>query len=461
MGRSYLVDLLIENCTRVITVDRERRVIKNGAIAIENGKVVEVGKTNNLTRKYDPELKINAQGKIAIPGLINCHVHSAETLLRGIEDGWRLLDWLKKRVWPLKAQLTEETAPVGVQLCCLEMLRTGTTTFLGTMVLPHYGFDKVAETVEKSGMKAALAYLIDHEKPVRPKTLPTPEELLKNGIGLAKKWKKKSQRIKVWFESGIVEVCELDLYQKITEEARRYNIGISQHLGEIAEDAELLRNKYGKSVIEFAREAGLTGPSVVLVHEIWLNQKDIKILADTGTNVCHCPTSNMKLASGFAKVPEMLDQKVNVALGTDEGPCNDCYDMFGEMKLAALIHKGRLLSPTAVTAEQAIEMATVNGARALGWEKTIGSIEVGKSADIVLLNAKAPHMVPHRNLVSNLVYSARGSDVDTVLVDGKIVVENGKVKTIDERSLLEKIIEIGEGMDKAAGIKIKSRWKEI
>jgi len=442
-------------------VDEERRVIKDGSIAVDRGKIVEVGKARELKKKHKADAKINAVGKVALPGLVDCHVHSTEAILRGIEDGWSLLDWLEKRLWPMMSAIDEELASLSAQLCCLEMLKSGTTCFLSTMVLPHYNLDRLATVVEKTGIKAALATLIDHESTLRPSDLKPPEKLISDGVALAKRWRKKSDNIKIWFEAGIVEVCSAELYRKVTDEARKHNICIHQHWGEVQEDARLVRKKYGKSLMEFAREVGLVGPDVVLNHVVWLDDSDLKILAETGTNICHCPSSNMKLASGFAKVPEMLEKGVNVALGCDESPCNDCHDMFREMKMAALIHKGRLLSPTAVTAEQAIEMGTINGARALSWDKRIGSIERGKAADIVLINARKSHMVPHRNLVSNVVYSATGADVETVIIDGKIVVENGNVKTIDEAGIIERVLDISEEIDKKAGIKIKTRWKEF
>ncbi len=414
-----------------------------------------------MRREFKADSRLDASGKVALPGLIDCHVHSTEAILRGIEDGWSLLDWLEKRLWPMMGVIDEEVASLSAELCCLEMLKSGTTTFLSTMVLPHYNLDKLGKTVERTGMRAALATLIDHESTLRPPELNPPEKLIRDGIALAKRWAKKRDRIRIWFEAGIVQVCDAELYQQVTTSARKHGIGLHQHWGEVKDDVELIREKYGKSPMEFAEAVGLVGPDVVLNHAVWMSDRDIEILARTGTNVCHCPSSNMKLASGFARIPEMLDKKVNVALACDESPCNDCHDMFREMKMAALIHKGRLLSPTAVTAEQAIEMATINGARALSWDKQIGSLEAGKAADIVLVDVMKPHLVPHRNLISNIVYCATGADVDTVIIGGRVVVDGGRVTTIDEAALIEKIIEVSEGIDGGAGVDIKSRWKEL
>ncbi len=455
-----LIDLLIENCNSVITVDKQRRVIKDGAIAVAGNKIVDVGKTREIKKKYKADVKLDASGKVAMPGLIDCHVHATEAILRGIEDGWALLDWLDKRLWPMMGVIDEEIAALSAQFCILEMLKSGTTCYLNTMVLPQYNIDNLAGVVEKTGIRAGLATLIDHESTLRPADLVPPEKLIRNGIAVAKKWRKKRDNIRIWFEAGIVEVCEPELYRQVTEAARRNKICMHQHWGEVRDDIKLIRDKYGMSPMEFAKDVGLVGPDVVLNHAVWFDDSDLKILAETGTNISHCPSSNMKLASGFARVPEMLERGVNVGLGCDESPCNDCHDMVREMKMAALIHKGRLLSPTAITAEQAIEMATVNGAKALSFDD-IGSLEKGKKADIILLDVMKPHMAPHRNIISNIVYCGTGADVETVIIDGKIVVDKGIVKTLDEKALMKKVLELGEGIDKKAGVKVKSRWREI
>jgi len=463
-----LTSILIKN-GYVITLDKNRTIIKDGAVAIENGVIIDVVKTADIKRKYGGEIEIDATHKIVMPGFIDCHVHLAQALIRGVEDNRRLIPWLSERIWPLQGVYNEEIGRTSAQLCCLEMIKSGTTCFAETLIQSRYGFDGIAKVVSETGMRAALAKTIMEAagyaaegQAIAEGMRESREESVKEAIAMIKKWHKaENDRIRVWFGPRPPGACSPELFREVGELSRKYGTGVDMHLAEVKEDTAYLKEKFGKTSIEFMNEVGLTGPNILLIHAVWLTDKDIKLLAKTRTNICHCPSSNMKLASGFAKVPEMLETGVNVALGCDGGVSNDCYDMIREMKTAALIHKARLLSPTAVTAEQAIEMATINGAKALSWDDKIGSIVKGKRADIILIETRKPHMVPYRNLPSNLVYSAVGSDVDTVIIDGKIVMENRVVKTVDEASVIEKALELSKEVDKRAGIAIRPRWKEI
>lgn len=458
-----------------MTLDKNRRLIKDGAVAIEEDKIVEVGKTAQLKKKCKGEIEIDAAGKIVMPGLVDCHVHLPNSLERGIEDDRTLISWLKDRVFPLTGVIDEGMDRISVLLSCLEMIKSGTTCFAEPYVAGERDvpdstrvFDITAEAIIQSGMRASLVTEIeessDFAKYSRVKAPPEKrrEKSVETAVEIFRKWHgAKDGKIRVWFGAKPLGFSPPEIYEKIGELARHHNTGVHLHAAEVEEEVTCIEKEYKKTPIEFANDLGITGPNVLFVHAVQLVEKDWKLLAKTKTNVCHCPSSNMKLASGFAKIPEMLEAGVNVALGCDGGICNDSYDMIREMKLAALIHKGRLLSPTVVAAETAIEMATVNGAKALMWEKEIGSLEKGKKADVVLIDAKSPHMVPHRNLPSNLVYSGMGSDVSTVIIDGKIVMKNRVVKTIDEADVIDKAIELAEEMDIKANVKIHPRWHEI
>ena len=236
---------------------------------------------------------------------------------------------------------------------------------------------------------------------------------------------------------------------------------ITYHLGEVKDDIKALKKYYNKGLTEFAEWVGMLGPDVVIAHGVWMNDEDIKRLAKTGTHISHNPSSNLKLASGFAPIPEMLDAGVNVALGCDGGPSNNSYDIIREMKLAAIIHKARLLNPEVMPAETVIEMATINGAKAMGLENEVGSLEVGKKADIIIIDTNSPHMTPSTNPVSNLVYAAHGYDVETVIIDGEIIVENRKVLTMDETRILKDAIKHAEKVYDRAKITINPRWPVI
>ena len=237
--------------------------------------------------------------------------------------------------------------------------------------------------------------------------------------------------------------------------------GVTMHLNEVREDAEYAKREFGKSPAEFMNEVGLVDSNVVYAHGVWLTEPEWNILAKKGATVAHCPSSNMKLASGIAKIPEMIRGGVNVGLGCDGGPSNNSYDMIREMKLASLAQKARLLDPLALTAETVLEMATINGAKALGLEQELGSIELGKKADVVLVSLKKPHLTPSFNPVSHLVYAAEGSDVDTVIIDGKIVMENRIVKTFDEEDVLKEANRRSETLLRRAGLEISPKWTTV
>jgi cytosine/adenosine deaminase-related metal-dependent hydrolase len=226
------------------------------------------------------------------------------------------------------------------------------------------------------------------------------------------------------------------------------------HLAEVKEDVKYAKENFGMTPVEFVERVGLVGPHVLFAHMVWLEDHDIRRVARTETNVAHCPSSNLKLASGIPRVPEMLRGGVNVGLGCDGAPCNNTYDMVREMKMAAVIQKARLLDPTVMPAAQVLEMATINGAKAMGLQKEVGSIEVGKKGDLVLIDLRKPHLVPYRDVVSSVVYSATGGDVDTVIIDGKVVLRGGKALTLDEERVMEEAVRHQEELLARADIKL-------
>jgi len=264
---------------------------------------------------------------------------------------------------------------------------------------------------------------------------------------------KANGRIGVWFGPRSLGACSKPLYEKIAEEAAKRKAGVTMHLCEVQEDVAYARRNFKKSPVAFADQVGLLGPRTVLAHAVWLTGRDIATLSKTRTSISHCPWSNTKLASGIARVPEMLKKGVNVALGCDGGPSNNAYDMIREMKLAACIHKVRLRDPMTMAAETVLEMATVGGARAIGMQDKLGALEPGKLADIVLVNLDSVHMVPNNNYISDLVYAGSGADVDTVIIDGKIVMEQRTVKTLDEQEIVEQARERANGLLERTGLK--------
>jgi cytosine/adenosine deaminase-related metal-dependent hydrolase len=297
---------------------------------------------------------------------------------------------------------------------------------------------------------------------MHPGMIEEPETCLREVEGNFKRWNGTANgRIRVWYGARSLGGCTRELYKRIANGAARLGTGVTMHLCEVQEDVRFAQKQFGKMPAEFMDEVGLVGQNVVFAHGVWLAEKEWQILAKKGATVAHCPSSNMKLASGIARVPEMMRTGVNVSLGCDGGPSNNCYDMIREMKTAALLQKARLLDPLVMTAETVLEMATVRGAKALGLQDQIGSIETGKKADLVLLSMNKPHLTPTHNPVSHLVYSAEGTDVDSVIIDGEIIMQNRAVKTLDEGRILKEAGERGVKLLERAGITIAPKWPVI
>lgn len=445
----------------IITMDSKRRIIKDGAVAIEDGEIRAVGKREHLDKdyRYHSDIVIDAKNDIVLPGLINTHVHMAQGLLRACADYLPLIPWLKDRVWPLQGNYKPEEALASAQLAVLEMLKTGTTTFLETGMVGRYGIDQIIEFLHKSGIRAAVArHVMDmtgyalEENILHEGLVELGDKSFKDTIRLYKKYHGWDNRIWIWFGPRTPGAVSIELYKKISDTAKELKTGITMHLAEVKADVEYTLTKFGKKPVEFAHWVGLTGPNVVLVHVVWATDEEIQLLAKTKTTVSHNPCSNMKLASGAARISEMLKAGVNVALGTDGGPSNNDYDLLREMKHAALLQPLRTLNAQAIRAEEVLEMATINGAKALMLDHMIGSIEVGKKADIIVVDTHKPHWKPLNNPVSHLVYSAMGSDVKHSIIDGRLIMFNRKILTFDEEEVLEKADKAAWSLYERAGI---------
>ncbi|MEM0377775.1 MAG: amidohydrolase [Thermosphaera sp.] len=430
----------------ILTLDSKRRIIKDGAVAISDGIIVDVGKRDQLdpTYKSFSDIVIEADRNIVMPGLVNTHVHLAQGLIRHCADYLPLIKWLKERVWPLQGNYKPEEALASAKLVVVEMLKSGTTTFLETGLVGRYGPDKIIEFLLDTGIRAAVArhvmdlkgYALEenilHEGLVEPG-----DTSFKDTIRLYHKYHGLNNRIWIWFGPRTPGAVSLELYRKISEKARELNTGITMHLAEVREDVEYTIKSFGKKPVEFSHWLGLTGRNVVLVHVVWVDDNEIRLLAETGTSVSHNPSSNMKLASGGARISEMVKAGVNVSLGTDGGPSNNTYDLMREMKHAALLQPLRTLDAGAIRAENIVEMATINGAKALMIDNLVGSIEKGKRADLIILDYWVPHLHPLVNPISHLAYAASGSDVKHSIIDGKLVMFDRKLLTINEREVIE------------------------
>ena len=457
--------MLFTNAT-IVTMNPTRDIITNGAIAIKDNRIVAVGKTDTLLQQHHENEVIDVKGKLIIPGLIDTHVHLAQALIRGCADDMALIQWLCDRVWVLQGNFTHDDGYVSARLCIAEMLKSGTTTFLESMLAHRYGFDGIARAVDESGIRACLAGIVmdigtyaTQTSSMHPGMVESRETSLFGVLEMHSKWQgAANDRIHVWFGPRTPGGVTSELYREMSDYARQRDMGITMHLAEVEADKIYLNEKFGLSPVYYAESVGLLGPKTVLVHMVWLTQADIDKLAQTHTSVSHNPSSNSKFASGVCKVPQMLASGVNVALGCDGGPSNNDYDLVREMKLAAILHKAVTNDPLIVPAETVLEMATINGARSLGLEKEIGSLEVGKKADLVVIDLDRLHTTPSPNPISSLVYAATGGEVDTVVVDGQILVEQRQLLTLDEDEVMHVAREHADALYKRAGIEIKPKW---
>ncbi len=450
----------------LITVDPQRRIITDGALAVKDGHFVAIDKTSALRERFPAEPRTDLKGMVVTPGLINTHVHLAQAMIRGCADDMELLDWLGKRVWVLQGNYTEEDGRASAELCILEMLKSGTTAFVESMLAERYGFDGIAEVVLRSGIRAALAKIVmdvgtyaSKDSWMHPGMVEDRKTSLKNTLAMHDKWSGAGDgRLAVWFGPRTPGGVTPELYREISALAKERDMGITVHLAEVQADRKFLKDKYGQTPARYAESVGLTGPRVLLVHTVWMDADDIQILARTRTNVAHNPASNAKLASGIAPIAEMLAAGVNVTLGTDGGPSDNTYDLVRDMRLASYLHKARTLNPLVTPAESVLEMATINGAKALGWEKEIGSLEAGKQADFVAFDFDKPHLTPSMNPVSTLVCAATGADVDTVVIAGQVVVQHGQALTLDEERIVPEARRRAAAVWERAGIPAQPRW---
>ncbi|WP_304158936.1 amidohydrolase [Fusobacterium ulcerans] len=450
--------ILIKN-GYVISMNKNREIFKNGSILIENDRVKAVGRVDPSLINSDVEV-YNALGKIILPGFINTHVHLSQQLGRGVADDVVLLTWLRERVWPYESSFDYEDSLVSSTACCVELIKTGVTTFLeagGQYV------DAMAEAVEKCGLRACLSKSTMDEGEGLPKAWQkTTQEELDFQEELFKKYNNTAEgRIKIWFGLRTIFNNSDELIKGTKILADKYKTGIHMHVLEVKEEMDYTRATRGETTVEHMNRLGALGPNLVAAHTVWLTEREIDLFRLYDVKVSHNPGAAMKVVLGFAKIPEMLEKGIAVSIGTDGAPSNNRMDMMRDMYLTSLIHKGRTLNPKTVSAEQVLEMATINGARCALMEKEIGSLEVGKKADLIILNPDTIHSLPVIDPVANIVYAMSSENVESSMCNGKWLMKNREILFLDEKELLEKIkIQNKKVMDKA-GIVIPDRFPVI
>jgi len=414
---------------RVVTMDPERR-IQDADVLVRDGKIEAVGRTLKDTEggRAVGTTVIDCEGLIVLPGLVQAHIHLCQTLFRGLADDLALEDWLAKRIWPLEAAHTEESVYWSAMLGAAELLLGGTTAILDMETVRHTG--AAFEALESIGLRATSGKCLMDSGDNPPALREPTDRALAESADLCAKWHGAADgRLRYCFAPRFAPSCTGPLLRAVSDLAAKAGAVIHTHAAETPVELQIVRRETGQDELAYLDSVGISGPRAALAHCVWVDQEGIARLARQRTNVVHCPSSNLKLGSGIAPIPEMRAAGCRVGLGADGAPCNNRLDAFSEMRLAALIQKPRL-GPDALPAAQVLELATLGGARALGLEGEIGSIEVGKRADLVVLDLEGPHNQPaEADLVSRVVYSARAADVRHVLVDGRVVVKDGQLKT--------------------------------
>ena len=374
---------------------------------------------------------IDATGKIVIPGLINTHTHLSMTLFRGLADDLSLDSWLNDHIWPMEANLNGDFCYIGALLGAVELIKSGTTTFSDM----YFYMEDVARAIDEAGIRAVLSYgMIDFDDEEKRKNeIKANLELFEACDGMA------DGRIKVFFGPHSPYTASEELLIKVRELADEYNMGIHIHVSETQKEIEDVSSQKGLRPFEYLDKIGFLGPDVVAAHSVWLSDNEIEIIKKNNVKISHNPCSNMKLASGVAPVSKLIENDICVSIGTDGASSNNNLDLIEELKTASLLQKVSTLDPKVLNLDEAIAMGTIKGAEALGLESEIGSIEVGKKADIVLIDTNSANMVPDSSsLSSNIIYSANGSNVDTTICDGKILMENKKLTILDEEEIYAK-----------------------
>ncbi|MBX5321878.1 MAG: amidohydrolase [Candidatus Bathyarchaeota archaeon] len=420
------------------------KIIKDGAVVIENDVIVDVGKSREMLRKYPRGYeRLDAKGKVVIPGLINTHQHAAMSLLRGYADDLPLQEWLEKWIWPIEGHMTANDIYIGALLTAVESILGGTTT-LNTMY--HYTpNENEAKAFADAGLRGVVGHVCFSWRK---------KEDINALEDLAKSWHNRADgRIRVSVDPHAPYTVDPEYMKELKELRVELNekYGLEKapliwhvHVAETSDEKEKIRKAFNVEpkggVMEYLDSLGVLDEHFIAAHCVAVTEGDIAVMKRRGVKVSHNPISNLKLASGVSPVPKMLEQGVTVSLGTDSPCSNNAADMFEVMKTAAILHKGLNKNPTVMAASQVLDMATLGGAKALCWNSEIGSIEVGKKADLAIVNFVKPHLCPIYNEVSHLVYAAKSADVETVIINGRMVMENRRLTTLK----IEKIMEMAE-----------------
>ncbi|RBW71023.1 5'-deoxyadenosine deaminase [Bacillus taeanensis] len=426
-------NILIQNA-EIITMNSNEEII-NGDLLIKNDTIQSIGK--NLIPSTD-DIIINAKDRTVIPGFVQTHIHLCQTLFRGQADDLELLDWLKQRIWPLEAAHDEESVYYSAMLGIGELIQSGTTTIVDMETVHHTDF--AFQALAKSGIRALSGkVMMDKGNEVPLALRENTAESIQKSVDLMEKWHGyEHQRLQYAFSPRFVISCTEELLIEVQKLSEKHHLFVHTHASENRGEIAIVEAEKRMRNIVYLDHLGLANERLILAHCVWLNEEEKLIIQERGVKVSHCPGSNLKLASGVAEIPDMLKRHISLSLGADGAPCNNNLDMFNEMRLSALLQKP-LHGPTAMDAKTVFRMATIGGAKAVGLEDQIGSIEVGKKADLAILNLQNFHTFPSFDVdpISRIVYSATRADVETTIINGQIIMDNRKLNTIDQNIVLK------------------------
>jgi 5-methylthioadenosine/S-adenosylhomocysteine deaminase len=420
-------DISVYNGT-ILPMDNQDTIIQDGLVAISGNTIQYVG--NDEKGSISAQKELDAEGGLILPGLINGHTHAAMTLFRGLADDLPLMDWLNNYIFPAEGKMDADFVRTGTLLACAEMIMSGTTTFCDMYLFE----EEVARAAKEAGMRCLVGeVLYDFPSP----SYGVVEEGFIYTEELIERWKE-DPLINIAVEPHSLFTCGVELLVKANDLALRKGVPLILHMAETREELEKIEKRYGKRPALHLKDLGLLGPHLILDHCVHVSESEIELLAEHKVSVIHNPESNMKLASGIAPVPEMIEKGITVGLGTDGCASNNNLDLFGEMGMAAKLHKAAKLDPTVMDAQTLVRMATIKGSRALGLDKVTGSLEAGKRADLIVIDPHKPHLTPLYNPYSHLVYSARGHDVKHSIIDGQLVMEDRRLYTLDVQAIIER-----------------------
>jgi len=427
----HVSTILIKN-VQIITMNQQEEIIQ-GDLYIENDRIKEIGR--NLD--YGADKVINAKNKTVIPGFIQTHIHLCQALFRGQADDLELMDWLQKKIWPLEASHDEESSYYSAMLGLGELIQSGTTAIVDMETVNHT--DAAFRAMDESGIRClAGKVMMDMGDDLPDLLLEDTTSSIQRSVDLLEKWNNHDNgRIRYAFCPRFVVSCTEDLLKEVRDLSKQYNVKVHTHASENRGEIEIVEMQRGMRNVVYLDHIGLANEDLILAHCVWLDDEEKRIIKERGVKMSHCPGSNLKLASGIADVPDMLELEASVSLGADGAPCNNNLDMFNEMRLASIIQKPEH-GPTAMGARMVFRMATIGGAEAVGLDDEIGSLEVGKKADLAILDLNQFHTYPSSNVdpISRIVYAATRADVETTIIDGKMVMDKGIVKTVDKDIVL-------------------------